>query len=155
MAVCNSQDASNTSSPRCGGQHEGIMLAPSGSGQTHFGSPHCSGWKHGRRSQILEVAKDWADNIQTGHLPRDLAWQSLTTTMLKKLEYSLPATTLTEAQCKQIMKPLLKVRLLALGVSASFPWALVFGPEHFQGLTFPPLCILYRDWPDRLLKFGI
>ena len=42
---------------------------------------------------LEEVAKDWADNIQTGLFPRDLAWQSLTTTMLKKLEYSLPTTT--------------------------------------------------------------
>ena len=70
---------------------------------------------------LEEVTKDWADNIQTSHLPRDLAWQSLTTMVLKRLEYSLPATTLTEAQCKQIMKPLLKVGLLASGVVASFP----------------------------------
>ena len=104
---------------------------------------------------LEEVAKDWADNIQTGHLPRDLSWQSLTTTVLKKLEYSLPATTLTEAQCKQIMKPLLKVGLLALGVIVSFPRALVFGPEHFQGLAFPHLYTLQGlAHIYRLLKFG-
>ena len=32
---------------------------------------------------LKEVTKDWADNIPTGHLPRDLAWQSLTTMVLK------------------------------------------------------------------------
>ena len=53
------------------------------------------------------------------------------------------------------MKPLLKVRLPASEVIASFPRELVFGPKHFQGLTFPHLYTLQGlAHIDRLLKFG-
>ena len=61
----------------------------------------------------------WADSIRTGCLPRHLAWQSMTTTILKSIQYPLPATTLSHVECQLIMKPLLKVGLSATGVMST------------------------------------
>jgi hypothetical protein len=75
--------------------------------------------------------------------------------MLKKLEYSLPVTMLSEAECKKIMMPLLKVGLLTLGMVVTFPRALVFGPKCFQGIAFPHLFTLQGlTHIYRLLTFG-
>ena len=60
---------------------------------------------------LLGKAKEWGDRIRTGHLPRHLVWESLQTTILRTLQYPTPATTLSKAQCDQILSPLLRAGL--------------------------------------------
>ena len=81
-----------------------------------------------------DQANQWKDRLQTGHLPRHLAWQSLTTTIMPQLEYPLPATTFTKQQCKEIMQPVLTAGLPASGIVRTISPAIVYGPMKYQGL---------------------
>jgi len=49
----------------------------------------------------------WADEARTGHVPRHIGWLNMQSTIFPKLEYPLPATTFTEGQCNEIIKPVL------------------------------------------------
>jgi len=62
-------------------------------------------------------------------------WQVI----LKKLEYSLVATTFTLKECNTIMSPILSARLPLAGLTRTFPWAIVYGPWQWGGLNIPNL----------------
>ena len=103
---------------------------------------------------LRERVDTWADCIRTGHLPRNLAWESMSTTILKSLQYPLPATTLTEQQCALIMSPLLQAGLPSSGIVRTIPRALVLGPKYYQGLGFPCLFTYQQaDHVERLMKY--
>jgi hypothetical protein len=95
-----------------------VELAPDGNDQAHF-------------QKLLDAAKTWKEQIRAGHLPRKLAWESMTTTILRTLHYPLPATTLTHKQCDAIMIPILQAGLPCSGIVRTFPRALVYGPSEF------------------------
>jgi hypothetical protein len=61
----------------------GAYLAPDGNDQTQF-------------EVLRAAARTWRDQIRTGHLPRRLVWESMATTILKTLQYPLPATNDTD-----------------------------------------------------------
>ena len=88
-----------------------------------------------------EQAKSWHDKIRTGHLPRHLAWQSLTTQIMPQLEYPLPATTFTRQQCKEIISPVLKAGLSSSGIVRTISPAIVYGPLKYQGLGIHDLYV--------------
>ena len=56
----------------------GVRLAPNGNEESQF-------------QYMRKVAKEWKDQIRTGHLPRHLAWRSWQTSIMKTLEYPLSA----------------------------------------------------------------
>jgi hypothetical protein len=76
----------------------GVRLAPDGNMDAQFA------W-------MLQTARNWADKIRTGHLPRHLTWQAWKSTIQKTLEYPLPTTTLTEAQCNKLTSVLAQTTL--------------------------------------------
>jgi hypothetical protein len=100
----------------------GAYLAPDGNDQTQF-------------EVLRAAARTWKDQIRTGHLPRRLVWESMATTILKTLQYPLPATTLTRQQCDAIMVPILQGGLPASGIARTFPRAVVYAPICYQGLA--------------------
>jgi len=51
--------------------------------------------------------KAWALNTKAAHLDQMAAWLNITTTLIRQIYYALPATTLTQHQCKRIMRPCL------------------------------------------------
>jgi hypothetical protein len=104
----------------------GVKLAPDGNEQEQF-------------KKLLAVAKTWKEQIRSGHLPRQLAWESMTTTILRTLHYPSPATTMTRKQCDTIMAPILQAGLHCSGIVRTFPGALVYGPIQQQGLGIPNL----------------
>jgi hypothetical protein len=58
----------------------------------------------------------------------------LKTTILKKLEYALPALSLNKIQCKAIMTPVLKAALPKSGYNRNFPRELIYRPiSHLGG----------------------
>ena len=66
---------------------------------------------------LEEVIGEWTDKALSSRLPRHLVWKSLTTGIMKKLCYPLPATTLTLEQCEGLMSSLLVVALPTIGVN--------------------------------------
>jgi hypothetical protein len=100
----------------------GVRLAPDGNMDAQFA------W-------MLQTARNWADKIRTGHLPRHLTWQAWKSTIQKTLEYPLPTTTLTEAQCNKLTSVLAQTTLPRIGIMKSFPRALVHAPQKLVGLN--------------------
>jgi hypothetical protein len=101
-------------------------LAPDGNNEAEY--------KH-----LVEEIDKWSDNIRSGHLPRRLVWESFTTGLLKKLEYPLPATTFTKAECDAMQSRILCTALPYSGVVRSFPRVVVHGPKRYLGLAIPHL----------------
>ncbi len=101
-------------------------MAPDGNDQAQF-------------QKLLEAAKTWKEQIRAGHLPRKLAWESMTTTIVSTLHHPLPATTMSLKQCAAIMTPTLQAGLPCSGIVRTFPRALEYGPIEYQGLGIPNL----------------
>jgi hypothetical protein len=89
--------------PHIGKETLGVILAPDGN--------NCE-----MVEAMITKVKEWRDYIQTGFLTAQDAHQALHTTILKTLQYPLPALTLTEKQCDKIMAPILEVGLPAMTV---------------------------------------
>lgn len=120
----------------------GVRLAPDGNNNAEF-------------KFLRAEARKWADGIRTGHLPRHLAWQSLQTTILRKLEYPLAATTFSPKQCYEILKPVLQQGLPSSGIVRTIPRVIVHGPVACQGVGIPDLWTVQGlAHLDRLIKYG-
>ncbi len=101
------------------------------------------------------IATDWADKVRVGHVKRTTAWLNLTSTILRKLSYPLPATYLTKTECEAIMRPILNAALPASGIVRTFPRAMVHAPLKYQGLAVPHLYTVQEiSHIIRLMKFG-
>ena len=84
--------------------------------------------------KLHSKSEKWKDLITSGHITKTNAYQALNTTILKSLEYPMPALTLTKKQCTHIMAPALTVGLAKSGVSSRFPREAVYGPKGTGGL---------------------
>ena len=104
----------------------GVFLAPDGNMKAQI--------KHMRKK-----AEEYKDNIRASHLSRTDAWLSLHTTILKTIQYPIPALTLTADECKYIMAPIYDGALSASGYNNNMPRPVVNGPIDLQGLNIPNL----------------
>jgi hypothetical protein len=91
---------------------------------------------------LLAITQRWADRVRSGRLTHAEAWFSLTSCIMKTLEYPLMATSLTQKQCDKIMQPILDAGLKALGISRTMNHDVVYGPRRYQGVGIPDLWIL-------------
>ena len=93
---------------------------------------------NGNNTQATEAmkakAEKWRSMVAAGHLKKKLAWQAWETTIIKSLEYPLPALSLSKAECKEIMKPVLKIALPKTTLASSFPRKVLYGPLAEGGL---------------------
>ena len=89
--------------------------------------------------KLTAVADNWASRVRSGHLSTSDAWLSLTTTVMKTLEYPLAALTLTKEECDSIMQPLLREGLPKIGLGRTFPRDVIHAPEAYQGIGLRPL----------------
>jgi hypothetical protein len=106
----------------------GVRIAPDGNNGEEF-------------RYLKEQADDWADRIRSGLIPRTYTWQAFSSTILAKLAYALPATTLSREECSSITKQLIAVTLAKSGINSHMPRDLVFGAISRQGLGFPDLYV--------------
>ena len=99
----------------------GVFLAPDG--------------RNDRQLQIFQdKMKDFAEMVRTGHLDRQEAWTALNAVAIKKIEYALPALTLTAKELKSTMWPLLQVLLPRAGINRNFKRDILYAPQGVQGL---------------------
>jgi hypothetical protein len=106
----------------------GVRLAPDGNMDSQF-------------QWMWDKSKLWADQLRTSHLPRQLTRLAWRTTILKTLEYPLPTTTLSRAQCNKITSTIAKVALPRCGIMRSFPRVLLHAPLAAGGLNIPDLYV--------------
>ena len=84
--------------------------------------------------EMEKIATVWYEKVRAGHITRYDAWYALQSTVLKKLEYPLTATTLKEEECDKIMSPILQGGLPRIGICRSMARDLVYTPIKYQGL---------------------
>ena len=104
----------------------GVRLAPDGNNKAEH-------------AYLRAQSQAWGDQVRSGHLPRHLAWQALTSTLLPKLRYPLPATTFSKRACNHILAPALQAGLPASGIVRTIPRDLVHAPLSARGLNLPDL----------------
>jgi hypothetical protein len=101
---------------------------------------------------MKDQVTEWSEKIRIGALPRHLVAAALMTTITKMLQYPLAATTLSEKQCTEVMKPLLKGVLPRTGYT--FPRTLVYAHTEILGLEIPNLYwIQGLEHIERLVRF--
>lgn len=83
---------------------------------------------------LRDKSKDWAEAIRAGHIQRKDAWTALNMTIMKSLEYCLPATTLSATQLDKIYSPAITRGLSASGVVRSLAREVCFGLQKYHGL---------------------
>ena len=99
----------------------GVVLAPDGNSE--------DGYK-----MLMKKAKQWTAHMKAGHLVPSLTWMATTTTIMKGLEYPLPAMTLTEKQCAKIMTIIKQGLLPKAQISKGIPDAVLYGPIEAGGM---------------------
>jgi hypothetical protein len=110
----------------------GVLLAPDGNMDAQF-------------EYMLETAQSWATRLKVKKLPRHLTWKAWMSTITKTLEYPLPVTTLTRAQCQKLSSVLIRAALPQVGVVNTFPRALAHAPKNFLGLICRTF-IFNKEW---------
>lgn len=119
----------------------GVILAPDGNNKDALKS-------------LLQKAKSWSANIRTGHLKPSLAWQAAQTTIMKTLEYPLPALTLQYKECHQVMSIVRKGLLNSSRISVSMPNEVIFGPKEDGGFQLHHLYTSQGIFHiEKLMKF--
>jgi hypothetical protein len=105
-----------------------------------------NGNQEAQTQELWEKATAWAEKVRSGRFSPAEAWFSIQFCIMKSLEYPLIATSLSKAQCNQIMKPIRDARLPALGINRNLTLEVVHGPKRYQGVGIPDLwttqCIL-------------
>ncbi len=100
----------------------GVYLAPDGNNEEMI-------------NYLKGKTEKWKELIRSGHLSRKDARQALQTTIMKSVEYGLPALTLSQQECKQISKPILEAGLPNMGICRNFPRDVLYGPLEEGGLN--------------------
>jgi len=88
---------------------------------------------------LQATAKDWQRKMQNSKLGRSESIFSLRNVLLRQLVYPLPATTMTQEECNEIMSPILTQGLPSAGFVRTFPYALAHGPLKLCGINIPNL----------------
>jgi hypothetical protein len=104
----------------------GVRLAPDGNNKAEF-------------EYLKGQCDQWANRIRSGTLPQSYTWQALSTTIVSKLSYALPATTFKKKECEDITRKLISATLSRSGINQHLPRDLVFGSKSRQGLGYPEL----------------
>ena len=99
----------------------GVFLAPDGNNEKQI-------------QEMKKKTKYLGELIRSGHVDRNETWTSLTMVAMKSLEYPLPALTLSENDCIQIMWPLLKSYLPRAGINRHYPRDVLYGQVDKHGI---------------------
>ena len=89
------------------------------------------------KDQIKHLQKTtsrWASYIRTGHASTREAWVAINTTIMKTVQYCLPATTLTQKDCDFIMAPIFGKAFLKAGLPGNLPKAVWYGKIDSGGV---------------------
>ena len=98
----------------------GIFLAPDGNMQDQL------------KALKTKVHK-WTSCIRTGTIPPSNAFQSISSTIMKTLEYPLCATTFTRKECNSLVKPIHDAALPKARICRTIPHAIKYGTQDALG----------------------
>ena len=93
----------------------------------------CGAWK-AQKDKWRLLMEQWAESVKVAGLSRQYAMVELKARVLPRILYGLEATSLSRADCRYIMAPLVTVGLQSVGITKNLPRPIVFGPEEMLGL---------------------
>ena len=104
---------------------------------------------------LLEHSKTFADQLKPQRIARNNAMYAFQASFLKTIEYPMIATMLTEKDWRGIMRPALEISLRKAGMASTFPRAVLYGPELYQGIwnqtsLLPPGDTAHHDIGSRI-----
>ena len=99
----------------------GVYLAPDGNERTQI--------RH-----LKSKIDTWVERVRTKHISRHHAILALNSTILKTLEYPLPALTISKQQWTKIMAPLIQCGLQAGGICSKIPKVIRQGSKQHMAL---------------------
>ena len=122
------------------GQREPLTLLSAHQGRRTLGVHlHPDGKDSTTVASLISKAQAWADRLRTNPLSASPCWLALNTTIMKTLEYPLPATTMSATDCNRIMWPALQAALPRCHIQRRFPRSLLNAPISAMGLGLPSL----------------
>jgi hypothetical protein len=83
---------------------------------------------------LQNKAIQWSEKVRVGFLNNVETWTCLNTTVMKTIEYGLPATTMTKKDLDSIISPIINVGLSRSGICRKLARKIVFVPNKYQGL---------------------
>ncbi len=117
------------------GDKEEILQCEATSGQLALGISFSPiGETKDEIKRLKDKINNWTEYVRTGHLTRNEAWHCLQTTVMKTIEYSLPASVLAQAEYDSLMSLLLKTGLSKAGICRNISRAVAFASISHQGL---------------------
>ena len=96
-------------------------------------------------SRMKDISLTLGDNIRVGFIRGFDMFHALNSTMMRSLVYALPAVTLTEEQCTNIMAPILKNVINKLQIITTVKRDVLYGPTTFQGMSLRNLYTLMGE----------
>jgi hypothetical protein len=79
-------------------------------------------------ASLRKKTDEFAEYMRTGFVSKNDAWFSITTTIMKTLQYPMAATTISEKEWEHIMAPVLKAGLPRAGIARTFPRDVLYAP---------------------------
>ena len=92
-----------------------------------------SGDMKAEANYLRQKALEWADKVRSGHLTHQEAWYCLRSTVLRTIEYAIPATTFSYKQTESFMRPILTIGLPRSGICRNISRQIVYSPIKYQG----------------------
>ena len=86
-----------------------------------------------QKEYMTAQAKEWNTRMLGSTLDSSAKWLSYRTELCPRLRYSLPAISLTEAECKRILHPAIPSIKHGLGISRTAPNEVIHFPHEFGG----------------------
>ena len=100
----------------------GVVAAPNGN------------WKDHIEYLVKEKISPWNASIQNSYLQKHDVYRAAFTSIFKTVDYTLPATSMTQNECKLINIQLHKKYLSRIGIDMHLPLAYRYSPPKYQGL---------------------
>ena len=91
----------------------------------------------GEKEYLIEKSREWSQQINKAYLYKSEALLALTSTISRTWLYPLQATTLSQNDCDDIMKPVYKTILPKMGINRNVPLVYRYAPRYLNGLECP------------------
>ena len=90
---------------------------------------------------LKEKVRTWTSQIRLGYIPTADAFHSISTRIMKTLEYPLCATTFTRKECNQLVKPIHDAAFPKAKLCRTLPHAIRYGSTDTLGLGLDNLYV--------------
>ena len=90
---------------------------------------------------LKKKVSTWCSQIRSGNIPPQDAFQSISTRIMKTLEYPLCATTFTRSECNNLVKPIHDAAFPKAHICRTIPHAIRYGSIDTLGLGLDDLYV--------------